>query len=38
MMLVKIVAFHFITYKDLSPTSVVTVCPIVLWGKEAEGI
>lgn len=36
-MLIKIVAFPFITYKDLSSTSVVIVCPIVLWGKDAEG-
>lgn len=38
MMLIKIVAFRFITYKDLSPSSVVNVCPILLWGKDAEGI
>lgn len=38
MMLINIVAFRFITYKDLSPTSVAIVCPIVLWGKDAEGI
>lgn len=33
MMPIKIVAFHFITYKDLPPTSVAIVRPIVLWGR-----